>query len=677
MPLNGEGLDALACFFKESSATYQFSPRSQALFPEMLSTRPQRWLDRASPSSEEIQAMLSNLAAYLGETAFYWFASCAIFPELNWNITIYLGATLKTAKGESLIDVCSIADITRLPWFRYGYIPDWLRSSLISKLTTEQSSMARSALQELLITAIQGATSSVQLEIVKQHHKSLSRLANPLLYRSSRQATEDSSFRDYIFLGFMVRQPKLAIKATDNLNQLVQRYDNHLWSIGGRILSTAILAFGTFTTAIIAFRDYDISKFSMTLIQQKALRIIFIVSLFSGMTTLGLRQIGIFQTLELRGFDQLMQLRPRELPDPRILIITVTESDILYQDDIQAQRRSGSSLSDFALSKLLEKLEPMQPGVIGLDIFRDYPVSTDQPELQQQLQTMDKLFAVCSVDPNGIYPPPEVPQEQVGFSDLVIDADGVVRRQLLFVSPNATSPCQADHAWSTLIAMKYLIDFGIKGGIDDKSTSDGHLKLGNTIFTRLNRNSGGYKSVDAYGFQIFLNYRNLKSPNQIAAQVTLKEFLDNQVQPEQVKDRIVLIGVATASQDRYITPYSQRGAPGVVIHAQMISNLLSAILEERPLIRFLPDWAEFLWVLSWASMGAALAYEFSLRPNSKFLLGKLLLGGLTAEINLLAICWLILVTTGYCFPWIPSAISIIFTAGGIAIYAQTSYFRSQ
>ena len=51
---------------------------------------------------------------------------------------------------------------------------------------------------------------------------------------------------------------------------------------------------------------------------------------------LGSQRFGIFQTFELRVFDQMTQMRANSEPDSRLLIVAVTEEDI---------RRYGHPLS--------------------------------------------------------------------------------------------------------------------------------------------------------------------------------------------------------------------------------------------------------------------------------------------------------------------------------------------
>jgi adenylate cyclase len=49
--------------------------------------------------------------------------------------------------------------------------------------------------------------------------------------------------------------------------------------------------------------------------------------------------------------------------------------------------------------------------------------------------------------------------------------------------------------------------------------------------------------------------------------------------------------------------------PGVVIHANQVSQILSATLENRPLLRTWSDPIEFAWILAWATLGAALTWR--------------------------------------------------------------------
>ncbi|EKU96776.1 putative transmembrane sensor domain protein [Leptolyngbya sp. PCC 7375] len=402
------------------------------------------------------------------------------------------------------------------------------------------------------------------------------------------------------------------------------------------------------------------------------LKELFVIGIFSVFTTLGLRQTGLFQPWELRGFDFLMQRRSHQMPDPRLLIVTVTEADIQAQD--AAQRRG--SLSDEALSALLEKLEPMQPSVIGLDIYRDFPVSDRQPQLIEQLQ-LPNLIATCQSrnsrdDSPGIASPPEVPSNQVGFSDVPTDADGITRRQLLSITPEPASPCPASYSLNALIALQYLS----AQSVDITVTPEGHLQAGEVVFKPLDPHSGGYQGMDAGGHQILLSYRHLSSPDQIADHVTLGEVLAGRVNDDIVRDRIVLIGTtATSFGDYWLTPYSHgsRGlqeTAGVFLQAHMVSHLLSTVLDGYPPIRTWPDWAEILWIVSWTSLGGVAIYGVNIWMTTQPQWRQLLLVAIVAQLSLLGLCWLSLTRFGYWLPWVSASTVIIITIGSVATYRR-------
>ncbi|MBD2103157.1 CHASE2 domain-containing protein [Leptolyngbya sp. FACHB-261] len=379
-----------------------------------------------------------------------------------------------------------------------------------------------------------------------------------------------------------------------------------------------------------------------------------LISLGITAVLLGLRHGGWLQSLELKTFDQLIQLRPDEAPDARLLVVTITEADVQAQNPDQ---RRGS-LSDQTLDRLLQKIEQYQPRAIGLDVYRDFPVADKMTKLAYRLERNPHFIAVCKVSDSdssnpGVPPPPEVPSERLGFSDVVVDDDGILRRHLLTLTPDPASPCTTPYAFSTQLAFRYL---AVEGKLP-QFTPEGNLQLGNTVLKRLRPHQGGYQQIDAWGNQILLNYRSYRSPQNFAPQVTLSEILAGQLRPDQVKDRIVLIGVTAQSfNDYWATPYSQgpqQKIPGVLIQAQMVSQLLSAVLDQRPLLGTWPLWGDILWIWSWSLLGSGLAVWGSHRSVRHLALAVSLAGGV-----LLTACWGLLIG-GIWVPLVPSALALL------------------
>lgn len=367
--------------------------------------------------------------------------------------------------------------------------------------------------------------------------------------------------------------------------------------------------------------------------------------------TIGLRHLGILQPLELMAFDRLIQLKPEEKPDPRLLVVTITEADIAAQNP---KSRRGS-LGDDALARILAKIEPLKPRAIGLDIYRDFPVESGEKDLAKRLQTSDNFIAVCKVSDRtakdlGISPPPEIPKEQIGFSDFVVDTDGRVRRHLFALTPEPTSPCQASYAFNIQLAFRFLAAEGIL----PKWTKNQRLQLGKVIFSTIAANSGGYRGIDAWGHQTLLNYRQI---DRFVTQVTLSDILQGKVDRRSVEGRIVLIGTTAASfADYWLTPYSknqspQEQTPGVIIQAQMISQILSAVLDDRPLLWMLPERESIFWIFGWSLLGSILAWQLKYR-SSQFITAILI-----TQIILFGICYLSIFKSGCWLPLVPASLA--------------------
>jgi CHASE2 domain-containing sensor protein len=377
---------------------------------------------------------------------------------------------------------------------------------------------------------------------------------------------------------------------------------------------------------------------------------------------IGVRHLGRLEGWELNYFDRFVQLRPDEGVDPRLLVVAVA------QDDIQALDRWPAS--DETLNRLLQKLSQYRPRVIGLDIYRDLPVEPGNAELTTRLQVNDNIIAVCKVGDDkglGVAPPAVVPKNRLGFSDLVLDRDGVVRRGLLFMTPEKTSKCPANTSFSLQLALKYLSQQGIQARL----TPDKNLRIGKASFGAIASSSSGYQNVDARGYQILINYR---SPNAVARQVSLTDVLSDSINPDWVEDKIVLIGVtATEIKDYFYTPYDLSQQPetkgkmaGVLVHAQILSQLLSTTLDGRSLFWYWSELTEAVWIWVWALFGGAIAWY--VRPL--WLLGVI---GSSALIGLGSICFVILLQNGW-IPLVPPALGLVGTS--MAIVAYQTYFKT-
>lgn len=318
---------------------------------------------------------------------------------------------------------------------------------------------------------------------------------------------------------------------------------------------------------------------------------------------IGVRFTGVMQLLELAALDQFFLLRRALMPeavDPNIVIVDIGEVDV--------QKAGQWPMSDAMLARLLTNIRQQKPVVIGLDIYRDLPVQPGHQALIKVFETTPNLLGIEKVAGGTIVAPPPIlkQRDQVASNDLPFESDGKMRRQLLYLN---TAGGETVYSLSFRLAWKFLE----AKGINPELTEDEQVKLGTVVFPAFNSNSGGYIRAEAEGYQLLLNYRG---GNESFRHISMTEVLENKIPPDLMRDRIVLIGASAESlKDSFSTPYSStlftppRLMPGVIIHANMTSQILSAVLEQRPLLRSFSEPMEWLWILAWSGTGAILFWQ--------------------------------------------------------------------
>ena len=411
--------------------------------------------------------------------------------------------------------------------------------------------------------------------------------------------------------------------------------------------------------------------------QEKLLRRVefSLVGLWSGVATgilIGMRLLGSLQAMELKAFDQMMQWRPLEKADDRLVLIEVTPEDINGLGNKLLKR-------DQTILQLLQKLDEHQPKAIGLDLYQEVAGEERQPALIQYLQQSQHIIPICahpddSQDTSGGAPLPNISKNQLGFVDIVLDPDNIVRRHLLGVKPEDDSPCPASYALSTQLALLYLEAQGYTLTFPTTETWQLNKRGTKPIhFHVLQRYRGFYPQFEMFpGHQILLNYRRLKLLDGIVPEgnrFSVTDILNDQLSPDRIKDKIVFIGTDPTINDNFNTPYKDMNIRGVTLHTTMVSQLISAVEGGRPLLHFWPLWADILWILSWSGVGVILPWRIQTDKSTRTI--SLLYWGLASGImllNLSAVCFLLLLSKGVVLPFVPSALTFVVAGSGVIVY---------
>lgn len=370
------------------------------------------------------------------------------------------------------------------------------------------------------------------------------------------------------------------------------------------------------------------------------------------------RLTGSLQFLEWIAFDRFLRWRPTEPVDQHVVIVGINEADI---------RRVGYPISDRNIASLLNQLQTYQPVVIGLDIFKDLPIQPGHTELTKTFQTYKNIIAIDKVLPDQsgmtVNPPPSLPPEQVGFADAIFDGDGYLRRSLL-----GTFNADGDYRFSLSLrlAESYLANQGIM--LDNGVRDPEAMRFGNTELTRFQPNFGGYVGADAGGNQILLNFRSGKQPFQT---FSLQDIQTGNVDPDRLRGKVVLVGITAPSVKDVVTSsaiVSENPALiyGVEIQAHAVSQMINAVLHQRPLVQTWSDSWEYGWIILWGFLGISLG-RFIQAPI------KILLGLALAGVSLTGLSYLLLLQ-GWWIPLVPALLALVLNGAGLT---ASMFYRYQ
>ncbi|MFH7027191.1 MAG: CHASE2 domain-containing protein [Heteroscytonema crispum UTEX LB 1556] len=387
-----------------------------------------------------------------------------------------------------------------------------------------------------------------------------------------------------------------------------------------------------------------------------------------------LRSVGLLQSLEWAAFDQFFNLRSYEPPEERITIIAIDEASL---------RQVGSwPIPDGVVAEVLKKIQVHNPRAIGLDIYRDLPVQPGNKELLAAYKSMPNLIGIELLGKNNatrVSPPPVLSQRnQVGFNNVLFDADGKIRRSLLYWHVDR----QPYESFALKLALLYLKPEGITP--KKAASNPNYLQLGKAVFPPFQADDGGYVRADARGYQILSNFpkpsnKDVSVDSYGFRQVSLRDVLADKVPENWIRDRIVVIGsTAPSLQDFVFIPQSSRligtakPVAGIELQAYFISELISAALQGRPVLKVWPEPIEWLWIFAWAYAGATVRWRIK-RPT-------------TSALTILLVC---LVLTGCAYFvflygwWVPIIpLLLCFGASGIwmtyhMVYMQEELKRSK
>jgi adenylate cyclase len=364
----------------------------------------------------------------------------------------------------------------------------------------------------------------------------------------------------------------------------------------------------------------------------------------------GARATGLLTGLELTAFDLLLQLRPLQEQEQRIVLVMLKEADVQALDQ--------APVSDQVMANLITKIKQQNPRVVGLDFYRNIPLEPGRQQFLQVVASTPNLVgiekivadkAVESVPGNQVL----AKNQQLAASDIVLDPDGRVRRGLLFLS-------RPDGTVRESLALRLALDYLSGQGIEPDPNAEA-LTLNGVKFPMFSGSEGGYVAADAGGYQMIHNPRSNREP---FVQVSFLDVLENRIPPGLLTDKVVLIGNGAAGDaDFFFTSHSNgfdtrvKPISGVELHASLTSQIISAALDGRPLIHGSSPLIDGILILGLSLLAGSMNQHQDQRR-------QLMVGGLVGS---LIVGSYIALWQGIWLPLLPMLAAAVATTGAVMV----------
>lgn len=101
------------------------------------------------PSDKDIRKIMAEFYIVFDKDAARWLYACALFPLLQWDLTVELGLQLKDEAGQPVFTERRLAQISDLIWMRRGYIPDWLRVEMVKRIRDSDKAVLKAFFAQL------------------------------------------------------------------------------------------------------------------------------------------------------------------------------------------------------------------------------------------------------------------------------------------------------------------------------------------------------------------------------------------------------------------------------------------------------------------------------------------------------------------------------------------------
>ena len=179
--IGSDAISAMADFLAKDepprprAPTPERSTRAAAMakLADLLDDRPLRWVEDGIPDETSLGLLDQALRQALPPSDYDWLSACAVYPDINWQLTVHLGLALPAVplrRGETS---GRLLHFVSLPWFRFGRMPSWLRQLLADKMSGAVYRKVHKTLEALLLTTLVPTSGKFAIKAALERGKAL------------------------------------------------------------------------------------------------------------------------------------------------------------------------------------------------------------------------------------------------------------------------------------------------------------------------------------------------------------------------------------------------------------------------------------------------------------------------------------------------------------------------
>ncbi len=202
-PFQVNGLEAISDWLLRPSidAVVWFTQAGSDSYPDLFALDEDEWLSSTPPQDYDAQQTCTTLYEYLGQSGYRLLAACAVYPQLVSILTITLDQMLFPSDNGSQREQRLVL-LSRLPWFREGRMPDYLRRDLLQRLAPQVIERINIAYRQIFARVSESPGSQgASLPFIARASGIKSYLHDLIRFAPADSPMADSLFADVMFSG--------------------------------------------------------------------------------------------------------------------------------------------------------------------------------------------------------------------------------------------------------------------------------------------------------------------------------------------------------------------------------------------------------------------------------------------------------------------------------------------